>query len=108
MDEGTRGLAKAKGHAGHPDETNNPAPDARELEQQVDAIRDELGDLVGELDRRRHRAAKPMAVAGLALAAAGLTVAGVLVWRRRREAHRTLLALALEFLRTGHHGRHRA
>jgi len=55
------------------------------LEKRVDAIRDDLGRLVTELDRRRHRAAKPIALSALALAAlVVLGLGGLVVWRFTR------------------------
>jgi hypothetical protein len=60
----------------------DPEAQARDLEQEVDAIRDELGDLVGELDRRRHRAAKPVMLGAAAVAASAGALAGFLLWRR--------------------------
>ena len=60
---------------------------ARDLEQEVDAIRDELGGLVGELDRRRHRAGKPALLGAAALAVGAAAFAGVVMWRRRARAN---------------------
>ena len=81
MDQGTPGVK----------EENNINPDpedeAQRLEEKVEALRDNLGGLVSELDRRRHRLtaagkrALPYA-AGVAGAAA-LAVTGALIWRRR-------------------------
>jgi hypothetical protein len=48
------------------------------LEDKVEAIRDDLGDLVGELDRRRHRAVKPLVVSASIVA---LGIGGYVVWR---------------------------
>jgi hypothetical protein len=62
---------------------------AEHLQAEVEAARDDLGDLVGELDRRRHRAAKPLVVGAIAVLAVGL--GGYLWWRARRSrpaAHR--------------------
>jgi hypothetical protein len=52
------------------------------LEDKVEAIRDDLGDLVGELDRRRHRAVKPLVVGTAAIFALG--IGGYVVWRLTR------------------------
>lgn len=59
---------------------------ARNLEEKADAIRDDLGELVGELDRRRHRAVKPIGIAAVALV--GVVVGSVVFFqiRRRRTA----------------------
>jgi hypothetical protein len=78
-----------KGTAGVKENRNNPADPAAEaerLEERVEAIRDNLGGLVSELDRRRQRLtaagkrALPYA-AGVA-GAIGLAVTGALIWRR--------------------------
>jgi hypothetical protein len=69
-------------------EQDNPEAEAQRLEDQVDAIRDNLDGLVSELDHRRHefmrqlrRYAVPVAIGA---AAVGLAVAGGVVWRRVR------------------------
>ncbi|MEA2697576.1 MAG: hypothetical protein QOI66_1847 [Myxococcales bacterium] len=69
-------------------EQENPEAEAQRLEEQVDAIRDNLDGLVSELDHRRHefmrkvrRYAVPVAIGA---AAVGLAVAGGVVWRRVR------------------------
>ena len=79
MDKRTDGLV----------ETNEPSAEAqaRDLEQEVDAIRDELGGLVGELDRRRHRAAKPAMLGAAALAVGAAAFAGIVMWRRRARSN---------------------
>ena len=70
----------------------DPETEAQRLEEKVEAIRDNLGGLVGELDRRRHRltatarSALPY-VAG-AVAAVGLAITGALAWRRRKRPSR--------------------
>jgi hypothetical protein len=63
----------------------DPERRADQLDAKVEAIRDDLGELVGELDRRRHRAAKPLAVAAIVVA---LGIGGFILWRviRSREA----------------------
>jgi hypothetical protein len=83
--------------------------DAREIEQEITTLRDELGDLVGELDRRRREAfdlrlqarRHPLAAsaAGLALAALlggsiALLVRGA---RRRRRLSYQMRQLGLAF-----------
>ena len=73
MDQRTDGLVAT--------DTSKPE-DVNGLEQEVDAIRDELGELVGELDRRRHRATKPALIGTAAIAAAAVAVAGLVMWRR--------------------------
>lgn len=70
----------------------SPAAEARELEEEVDTIRDELGDLVGELDRRRHRATTPLLIGAAAVVASTTVVAGVLLWRQA-SARRRLTAM---------------
>jgi hypothetical protein len=65
----------------------SPEAQARDLEQEVDAIRDELGGLVGELDRRRHRAGKPAMLGALAVAVGAAAVAGIVLWRRRAKSN---------------------
>jgi hypothetical protein len=58
---------------------------AEALEKRVETIRDHLGLLVSELDRRRHRAGKPIAVAAVAVAAlVMLGLGGLIVWRLTR------------------------
>jgi len=75
MDERKDGVA--------PHDGTSPRRAAGELEAEVDAIRVDLGALVGELDRRRHRARTPLLIAATtaALAALGL---GTLFYVRRR------------------------
>jgi hypothetical protein len=85
-------------------------PTPRDLEREIDEIRDELGGLVGELDRRRHdvldwrlqlrrhrREMRLVLGAALALAIGGVALRRAL--RRRRErpvAHARSLLRALE------------
>ena len=61
---------------------------AEHLQAEVEEAREELGALVGELDRRRHRAMKPLAVAAVAVAVVG--VGSYVLWRlfRPRPARR--------------------
>jgi hypothetical protein len=59
----------------------DPEQQAEQLDAKVEAIRDDLGDLVGELDRRRHRAMKPLAIGAIVLA---IGVGGFMLWRMLR------------------------
>jgi hypothetical protein len=52
---------------------------AEHLQAEAEAARDELEDLVGELDRRRHRAAKPIVAGVIALAVVG--IGSYVLWR---------------------------
>jgi hypothetical protein len=73
------------------DEQKAEEASASALEHEIESIRSELGDLVDELDRRRHEIVDvrlqarrhPRAIA-LAVTAAGLIVAGHMALRRRR------------------------
>jgi hypothetical protein len=85
---GTR-MASDATDGGSPEGAADSEDQAERLEEKVDAIRDNLGNLVGELDRRRHRAMKPLMI-GVAVMG-GLAIAGgiaYLVWRRRRRPSR--------------------
>jgi hypothetical protein len=75
----------------------SPEAQARDLEQEVDAIRDELGGLVGELDRRRHRAGKPALLGAAALAIGAAALAGIVMWRRRARSN-TAMGFVRELL----------
>ena len=55
---------------------------ADKLEEKVEAAREDLGDLVGELDRRRHRAMKPLAIGAIAVTVVG--VGAYVAWRLLR------------------------
>jgi hypothetical protein len=88
--EGAEGAASAEGaERAEPVEAR-----ADRLERKAEAIREELGDLVGELDHRRRAVAprlrlltplaKPLAV----VAGVGLVVGVAGVWRRSRRARR--------------------
>ena len=92
MDEGTPGV-EAKASA--PDEA------VQRLEERAGEIRENLGELVDELDHRRHRATEPLVVGAVALVA--LSLGGVILWRmtRRRPARMEELARALR--RIGEH-----
>jgi hypothetical protein len=78
----------ARRHADSPRET------VRQLDAQITMLRDELGELVGELDRRRHAAldvktqlrrhAREVALTGVALAGATAGFVWLGAWRRRR------------------------
>jgi hypothetical protein len=78
-------------------EDSDPKSQVREVEQEVEAIRDELGDLVGELDRRRHRAAKPLMLGAAAAAASAAALAGFLLWRRHAKS-KTVFGLVRDLL----------
>jgi hypothetical protein len=93
MDEGTPGVNK-------PDQKGDLPPEkkAEQLEEDIEQIRDTLGDLVGELDHRRHRAfnvglqirrhAWTLAIgAGVIVAAA---VGGVMLKRLRQRRRATV------------------
>jgi len=96
MDEGANGVNERAGAGAtdaatsrtgsERDQSPESAANPEELEARVDSIRDNLGELVAELDRRRHRAVKPLVIG--AIAAVGLTVGGVLLWRRGRKSSR--------------------
>jgi hypothetical protein len=89
MDEGTRGVG------------GSPDGDVSRLEHRAEAIRENLGELVDELDHRRHRAVKPLLIA--AAAVAGLGLAAVIVSRRRRRPPSRAREVALAIQRLGQH-----
>jgi len=89
MDQRTDGVVETK--------EISPEAQARDLEQEVDAIRDELGGLVGELDRRRHRAGKPLMLGAAALAVGAAAFAGIVMWRRRARSN-TAMGFVRELL----------
>jgi hypothetical protein len=66
----------------------SPAREADRLEEQVDAIRGDLGELVSELERRRHRVGKPLVVAAAATVTLAALAAGALLLRKRRRQRR--------------------
>lgn len=80
-------MDKREAGVGEPEAAEDPARLADELERRIEVIRDDLGGLVGELDRRRHRVGKPLAIGAAALAA--VAVGGIVLWqlRRRRRRH---------------------
>jgi hypothetical protein len=92
MDQGKNGVNGA-----------SPARDAQRLEQQVEALRGELGDLVGELDRRRHRTGKPLVVVAAASAALAAATGALLFWRRRRQRRDRFREFASAFRRSFAH-----
>jgi hypothetical protein len=67
---------------------------AERLERKAESIRDELTDLVGELDHRRRavgprlRLLKPLVKPLAVVAGVGLVVGAARVWRRSRRARR--------------------
>ena len=76
-----------------------PSETAAQVEEDIEGIRGRLGDIAGELDRRRHRAfdlsgqlVKPLAVGAAALTALGL---GIWWWRSRARNSVRGRALAL-------------
>ena len=87
MDKGT---TRVKNHKPSP---GTPA----ELEREIEVVRDDLGKVAGELDRRRHElfdvrrqlARHPLAIALIAGAAIGIAAAGIALAtsRRRRRYH---------------------
>ncbi|HEY2901361.1 MAG TPA: hypothetical protein VGL59_12345 [Polyangia bacterium] len=76
---------------------SNSTPE--QLEQNVDAIRDDLGDLVGELDRRRHRATRPLLI-GAAVIGGLLIAGGVAFFIRDRRRRPTRLGMLRQAIRT--------
>jgi hypothetical protein len=81
---------------------NAQEPSASALEHQIEALRSELGDLVGELDRRRHEVMdvrlqlrRHPRILAFAVAAVGLIVAGRVVLRRRSPSRLSGRALNL-------------
>jgi hypothetical protein len=81
-----------------------PDRDPQELEERVDAIRGDLGSLVSELERRRHRAGRPLLiVASTTLALAALGAGGLLYWRHLRGRSDRLRAFAAALRRSVAH-----
>lgn len=82
MDKGT---TRVKNHEPSPE---TPA----ELEREIEVVRDDLGKVAGELDRRRHElfdvrrqlTHHPLAIALIAGAALGIVAAGIALARSRR------------------------
>jgi hypothetical protein len=89
MGEGTPGLS-----------VESPRDAARQLDGEISRLREELGELVGELDRRRHEAldvrlqvkrhALAATVTGLSVVAAAAGLVWLGAWRERRQ--QTLMA----------------
>jgi hypothetical protein len=75
---------------------DSPAEQAEKLEATVEAARDDLGELVSELDRRRHRATKLVPIGAIAVAILG--VGGYILWRvlRAKPSRLQRLGEALE------------
>ena len=92
MDEGTPGV-EAKASA--------PAEGVNRLEERAGEIRENLSELVDELDHRRHRLTKPLVVAVIALV--GLSLGGVILWRRTRRRPSRMEELARALRRIGKH-----
>jgi hypothetical protein len=67
-------------------EKDSPANDVEELERTADALRGNLGELVGELGKRGKQALLPVGIGAAVLGAAGVMAALLL---RRRRARRT-------------------
>lgn len=96
MGERTTGVDDARLAAGNGagGEGDSPRKTVRELEAQVVELRDELGELIGELDRRRHAAfdvrrqlrrhAREVALTGLALVSVAAGFVWLGAWRARR------------------------
>jgi hypothetical protein len=82
VDQGKNGV-KSDGGPEPRRPTDDPEKRADELDEQAEAIRENLTDLVNELDHRRHelvrRYVKPI---GIGLGIFGLGVVAVLAWRR--------------------------
>jgi len=92
MDEGTPGVeAKA----------SSPAEGVNRLEERAGEIRENLSELVDELDHRRHRLTKPLVVGVIALV--GLSLSGVILWRRTRRRPSRMEELARALRRIGKH-----
>lgn len=105
MGEGNHSLANgsvelppATGERPPTEAASDPATEAERLEQKASAIRENVRELVGELDHRRHRAVRtylrPVLI-GAAIAGVGALIA--VVWRsvQRRPSRVTRVGLAL-------------
>jgi hypothetical protein len=73
------------------DPSESAEQQAEHLQAEVEAARDDLGDLVGELARRRHRAAKPIVLGVIAVAVAG--IGSYVLWRIFRQRPKSKLGL---------------
>jgi type VI protein secretion system component VasF len=73
MDEGTPGVE---------DKASAPDEALHRLEERAGEIRENLSEMVDELDHRRHRLTKSLVVGAVALI--GLALGGVILWRRMR------------------------
>jgi hypothetical protein len=94
MDERKDGVA--------PHVDGRPRRAASELEHDADSIRVDLEDLVGELNRRRRRARKPLLIGATAAGLAGLGL-GAFVYARRRARRRRPRALFAALRRAAAH-----
>jgi hypothetical protein len=92
MDEGAFGMTTTGNDDSAEVKAESPPETPAQLEEEIEGIRNHLSDVVGELDRRRHRLldvpghirrnAKPIVVGTAALVALG---AGLWWWRARRQ-----------------------
>ena len=106
MGQGANGVGAAT-RAAATGNTHSPREEARRLEGEIGALREDLGTLVAELDRRRHelmdvklqlrRHARAVAITGAGLAA-GTAMLIVMAVRRSR-ARRRRPPTATEWLR---------
>lgn len=83
------------------DKEDDPDAAVQALEEKADSLREELGDLVGEFDKRRHRLVKPLVIAGTAVG--GVILAGLIVRqvRQKRPSRLENLVEALQSAATG-------
>jgi hypothetical protein len=97
MGERAPGLDAPSADGGAETTAASPREASRQLEGDIAALREELGTLVGELDRRRHelvdvklqlkRHAGGAALTGVSLVAAAAGVVWLRTWQARRRAH---------------------
>ena len=93
-----------------------PGVRADELEREVEVLREDLGDLVGELDQRRHDAfdvrrqvrRHPVFVTVAAVACLGLVAGGIALAVRRRRRRLSLAGRAARLGRALSHMAHHA